>query len=68
MKKCLAATLGVVAVLIGFLTLPFLQVADATTDPLRGPKGYKTCFIEHRALLTDGAPRLVKERRCVFAE
>lgn len=68
MKKCLVAGLGVAAVLVGFLAVPFLPVADATTDPSRSPKGYRTCFLERRAVYTDGAPRWVKETRCVFAE
>ncbi|WP_428029635.1 hypothetical protein [Ancylobacter sp.] len=68
MKKCFVAALVMAAVLVGLLALPFLPVADATTDPLRTPKGYKTCFLERRAVYTDGTPRWVKASRCVFAE
>lgn len=68
MKKCVVAALALAAVVVGLLALPFLPVADATTDPSRQPAGYKTCFLERRAVFTQGAPRWVKERRCVFAE
>ncbi|WP_421697288.1 hypothetical protein [Ancylobacter sp.] len=68
MKKCVLAIAGMVAVLVGFLAVPFLPVADATTDPAREPAGYKTCYLERRAVFTDGAPRWVKAPRCVFAE
>ncbi|MDF2618005.1 MAG: hypothetical protein K0S00_664 [Xanthobacteraceae bacterium] len=71
MKKVVIAVFGVAAVLVGFAALPFLTVADATTGTLYGParpQGYQTCFMERRAVFTDGAPRMVRERRCVFAE
>ena len=71
MKKVVVAVFGVGAVLAAFLSLPFLTVADATTGAPYGPerpKGYQTCFMERRAVFTDGTPRMVRERRCVFAE
>lgn len=68
MKKCALAIAAVVAVLVGFLAVPFLPVADATTASSPQPTGYRTCHLEHRAVFTDGTPRWVKETRCVFAE
>ncbi|WP_371345654.1 hypothetical protein [Ancylobacter sp. IITR112] len=68
MKKLVLAGVGLAAVLVGFLAVPLLPVADATTDPARQPAGYKTCYLERRAVFTEGAPRWVKEPRCVFAE
>lgn len=71
MRKWVAAAIGMGAVGLGLVALPFLTVADATTDPLYGPtrpKGYQTCFMDQRAVYTGGVPRMISERRCVFAE
>lgn len=68
MKTHIAAMVGVAAVLVGFLAIPFLPVADATPDPSRSATGYKTCFLERRAAFTEGAPRWMKAPRCVFDE
>ncbi|CAA0089013.1 Uncharacterised protein [Starkeya nomas] len=67
MKKCLIIALSAAAIVVGLLTLSFLPPADATTSA-EEPAGYKTCFMERRATFTDGAPRMIRERRCVFAE
>ncbi|WP_246669006.1 hypothetical protein [Ancylobacter sp. TS-1] len=71
LKRSLLAPLTLAALLVGLPVLLLLSVAGAGADPAQAvaaAKGYRTCFMERRIDFAGGTPRLVKERRCVFAE
>lgn len=69
-RACLAP-LTLAALLAALPALLLIALAGAGTDPAQAgaaAKGYRSCFMERRMDVSSGTPRLVKERRCVFAE
>ena len=64
-RKVGSLIIAAAALLMGMLALPYVTVADATSDIANRNGGYRTCFLKD-TMVFDETPRLEKVRHCVF--